>query len=247
MGLWSALISNALSAAKSEKEENYVLSEADKEEIKESILDAIDAYELTEEDKAEIKKSVLDYIGDIGLTEAQKDEIVNEVIGKLPTGGTAQADVLEYINSVSTTEDVKILSCDKDKNGNNFELKKVVYMLRVRPSSLTTTNSSVYALATFFPDEELTLNSKKYCPLTNAITVNAATYDTCAVIVAGIEDRTDDNGRIALMQGIPSSNTKMIQNIPAGIKGLCRVGVLAFQDKAYLGPGTILDIYGVRV
>ena len=64
--------------------------------------------------------------------------------------------------------------------------------------------------------------------------------------VVFVEDKTEDQGRMAFIHGMPSTATTVITKIPEGINGFCKVGIYTTNDTTYLGAGTVFSVYGVR-
>ena len=144
-----------------------------------------------------------------------------------------------------------MLICDRDSNGNPFELKNATLFIRSHPAASSTTDSSnLYSLATLNPDEDFTdnLNSHRINMLTSSLSRTEIKNIGCFFEVTAVEDETDEaGGRIAVFLGSPTLTTTLERNIPAGKKGVCKLGIYSSSTTCFIGKGSTMKIYGVRI
>jgi hypothetical protein len=159
-------------------------------------------------------------------------------------------DQLEYINTITATEDCRFLICDTDCNGNPIELKSATLFIRTHPAESSTTDSTnLYSLATLNPNVDFTenVNIHRINMLTSAVSRTEVKNTGCFFEVTAVEDETDEvDGRIAVFLGSPTLTTTLERNIPAGPKGICKVGIYASSTTCFIGKGSTVKIYGIR-
>lgn len=222
--LWSAMINSLLTDRGAG--DGYILTDGDKTAIANKVYDMVDTYELSDEEKL---------------------EIVNEVLSQMPATGSGEKKA-ELINTVTATDGSRLIVCNRDMNGEPFQLEKVYFFVRYKPSSQSTDSAGIYSLATLLPDIEFPLDyTYRMNYAASGALKTAETYSCFGIEMGAIENETEDMGRLVCLRGTPSIVTSSFKDIPAGCDGICQVGVMTSSDKALFGPGSTMKIYGVRV
>lgn len=207
------------------------------------------------ENKYPIVPSMLDYAVKVGLTtntETLTDEEKAQAQSWLGIE-KGSGDNWELINKITTTEDVKRIMCTTDSNGNEFLLKKVVFIVRSQPSANADGSVPMYYLVSTFKTRDSTSTVHQIGELTAGLRTTA--QENCAYVEQECyipSGRVNGYGLVhfhIVGGGGSETNPKYQQRdiIPTrDEEHITCAYVESGSDTTIFGAGSELEIWGVR-
>ena len=206
--------------------------------------------------KNPIMPSNLDYAVKVGITtntETLTDEEKAQAQSWLGIEKGSGGDNWELINKITTTEDVKRIMCTTDSNGNEFLLKKVVFIVRSQPSANADGSVSMYYLVSTYKTRNSTSTVHQIGELTAGLRKTA--QQNCVYVEQECyipSGRADGYGLVHFhIVGGDGSTTKpkyQMRDIVStrDEQYITCAYVESSSDTTIFGAGSELEIWGVR-